>query len=262
MSISLFSILNPGTVSAHTTQIGWVVETNCDVTFYARQYHGSVVQGGVIVDGTTYSFTATTNSPPTFDGSVQPLNNAIGSNFQIAVVSGLVTGTHALTTTAMGGNVRAGVVETPLGPPMNAFIDLDNCGVSDSADDGVLNDDDDCSDTGAGALVDPNGCSDARVDGDGDGVCDPGAPSGGPSGCTGSDDFPNSNTDSTVVIDGCDSGVENKFVSNGANFNDMIGAIISKNHGDFVKQVTQMANRWKKDGLITGREKGKITSCA
>ena len=52
------------------------------------------------------------------------------------------------------------------------------------------------------------------------------------------------------------------FVGNGANFSDLIGAVISKKHGDFVKQVIKMAKQWKKVGLITGREKGKITSCA
>ena len=35
-----------------------------------------------------------------------------------------------------------------------------------------------------------------------------------------------------------------------------------RNHGAFVKQVTQMANNWKKNGLISGKEKGKITTCA
>ncbi len=33
----------------------------------------------------------------------------------------------------------------------------------------------------------PVGCSDAQVDADGDGVCDPGAPSYGPSACAGVD---------------------------------------------------------------------------
>ena len=40
------------------------------------------------------------------------------------------------------------------------------------------------------SVVDANGCSDADVDGDGDGICNPGAPSAGPSGCTGSDNCP------------------------------------------------------------------------
>ena len=97
------------------------------------------------------------------------------------------------------------------------------------------------------ALLAGDGCA---SDSDGDGVED------------GDDLFPNSNSEATVVINGCDSGVENKFVAKGANLNDLIGAVMSKKHGDFVKQVTKMAKQWKKGGLITGMEKGKITSCA
>jgi hypothetical protein len=47
-----------------------------------------------------------------------------------------------------------------------------------------------CPGTAPAAAVDANGCSDAQVDGDGDGICDPGAPSAGPSACTGSDNCP------------------------------------------------------------------------
>jgi hypothetical protein len=47
-----------------------------------------------------------------------------------------------------------------------------------------------CPGTAPAAAVDANGCSDAQVDGDGDGICDPGAPSTGPSACTGSDNCP------------------------------------------------------------------------
>ncbi len=47
-----------------------------------------------------------------------------------------------------------------------------------------------CPGTPAATVVDGNGCSDAQVDADGDGVCDPAAPGLGPSACTGSDDCP------------------------------------------------------------------------
>ncbi len=56
-------------------------------------------------------------------------------------------------------------------------------------EDGVPDTSDLCPGTIAGP-VDANGCSDAQVDPDGDNVCDPGAPSGGPSACTGSDNCP------------------------------------------------------------------------
>ena len=96
-----------------------------------------------------------------------------------------------------------------------------------------------------------NGCS-PPPDSDGDGVPDD------------QDAFPNSNLDATVDIGGCDSSVDNLELGNGATFNDMIGAAAAgaKNHGAFVSAVSKLANQWKKDGLISGKEKGKITSCA
>jgi len=79
----------------------------------------------------------------------------------------------------------------------------------DSDGDGVPDRDDLCPGTAAGP-VDANGCSDAQVDGDGDGVCNPGAASGGPSGCSGSDNCPStvnpgqSDGDTDAVGDACD----------------------------------------------------------
>ncbi len=64
-----------------------------------------------------------------------------------------------------------------------AFADADGDGVADASD---L-----CPSTAPAAPVDANGCSQAQVDQDLDGICTPGAPSAGPSpGCTGSDNCP------------------------------------------------------------------------
>jgi hypothetical protein len=63
---------------------------------------------------------------------------------------------------------------------------------ADSDGDGVPDVSDLCPGTAPGAIVDANGCSQAQVDADADGICDPGAPSAGPPpGCTGSDNCPN-----------------------------------------------------------------------
>jgi hypothetical protein len=59
--------------------------------------------------------------------------------------------------------------------------------ISDGDNDGVPDVGDLCPDTAPADPVDAFGCSDAQVDADGDGVCAPTAPSGGPSGCTGTD---------------------------------------------------------------------------
>jgi hypothetical protein len=65
--------------------------------------------------------------------------------------------------------------------------------VADSDEDGVPDNygglQDLCPGTTVGP-VDADGCSDDDVDPDGDGICSPGAPTGGPSGCTGSDNCP------------------------------------------------------------------------
>ena len=61
---------------------------------------------------------------------------------------------------------------------------------TDQDDDGVPDDDDLCPGNATGDSVDAVGCSDVQVDGDGDGVCDVGAPSAGPSVCVGIDNCP------------------------------------------------------------------------
>ncbi len=89
-------------------------------------------------------------------------------------------------------------------------------------------------------------------DSDGDGVPD-------------ADDlYPNSDVRPTVIIDGNDSGVENSVDVFGCTINDLVQIIAesSSNHGAFVKSVAKLTNDLKKDGLISGKEKGKIQSAA
>lgn len=99
--------------------------------------------------------------------------------------------------------------------------------------------------TGAGVAVSP-------CDSDGDGFADD------------VDLFPSSDNSATVAIGTCNSGVLNAQAGFGANFMDLIGAAAAGagNHGQFVSAVTQMASGWQRLGLISGKDKGKITSCA
>jgi len=137
------------------------------------------------------------------------------------------------------------------------------CGAADSDGDGVPDDQDafpndptETTDTDGDGVGDngdafPNDPTET-TDSDGDGVGDNG------------DAFPMSNTDPNVVIGDCDSGVANQMLGNGASFNDLLGeaAASASNHGKYVKAVSQLSSQWKKDGLISGKDKGRITSCA
>jgi hypothetical protein len=68
----------------------------------------------------------------------------------------------------------------------------------------------------------------------------------------------------TVVIDGCDSGVPNTTFSTGCHISDQINdcAVGAGNHGGFVSCVSHLTNDLKKDGVISGNQKGAIQSCA
>jgi hypothetical protein len=83
------------------------------------------------------------------------------------------------------------------GGPRTYYIDEFRLRGSDSDGDGVFDGADLCPGTEGGDPVDANGCSDIQVDRDGDGACDPGAASNGPSACTGTDAFPDNSTETS-----------------------------------------------------------------
>ncbi|HEY0511563.1 MAG TPA: PA domain-containing protein [Thermoanaerobaculia bacterium] len=87
---------------------------------------------------------------------------------------------------------------------------------------------------------------------DGDGVPD------------GVDQCLGSSRSATVVIDGCDSGVPNTTFATGCRISDQINdcAVGAGNHGGFVSCVSHLTNDLKKNGTISGSQKGAIQSCA
>jgi len=95
-----------------------------------------------------------------------------------------------------------------------------------------------------------------------------GGPDSDDDGVFNDDDCPDSNLSTTVVIDGCDSGVNNPVFSSGCTLADLIDAIVAdcvggaRNHGQFVSCFAHSANNLKKDGIITGDEQGSLQSCA
>ena len=145
-----------------------------------------------------------TGTPPDTDGTLS-----------VGVITFLAAGTPGSgTITRVGLDIgAAGVITFSLNPkPLTSYASDAgvHCGVGaapdcvrdtgklainvdcpvDADNDGVLDDVDLCPDTTFPDPVDANGCSDAQVDGDDDGICDPDAPSAGPSVCTGDDNCP------------------------------------------------------------------------
>jgi hypothetical protein len=91
-----------------------------------------------------------------------------------------------------------------------------------------------------------------ELDSDGDGIPDD------------EDDCPASDLDLTVIIDGCDSGVDNILFEDGCTLADLTEecAQTTRSHGKFSSCVSHLANDLKKQGDLAGRDKGKLQSCA
>jgi len=77
------------------------------------------------------------------------------------------------------------------------------------------------------------------------------------------DACPESSMADTVVIDECDSGVENRLFADGCTMLDEIDkcAAGAARHGRFVRCVVALVNQWRTDVLITGREGSRIVRC-
>ena len=53
----------------------------------------------------------------------------------------------------------------------------------------------------------------------------------------------------------------NAVFPSGYTLMDRINAIVASNHGDYMSQLNDITNEAKKLGLISGAQKGAITSC-
>jgi hypothetical protein len=75
---------------------------------------------------------------------------------------------------------------------------------------------------------------------------------------------PTSDLSPEILIDGCETGVDNHLLSDGCTISDRIAecAAGAKNHGKFVSCVARPTNALKKAGIITGQQKGAIQGCA
>lgn len=74
------------------------------------------------------------------------------------------------------------------------------------------------------------------------------------------DTCPNSDLSETVIIDSWDTGVENLLLDDGCTISDLIAECAdgADNHGEFVSSVSHTTNALKKEGIISGKDKGRI----
>lgn len=162
----------PGPVvftEADITSISWTIDASWNLSLFLKT---GLVSTGVDDAGLV----------------LQNIGSSTGSPCNPAISSDLT----AFCSTAQSGIFAPGVLTAT---PAHTLPDEDNDGVADA--------DDLCPGTAGGASVDAAGCSDAQVDEDADGVCDAGAPSDGPSNCTGSDLCPGTTGGDTVDSSGC-----------------------------------------------------------
>lgn len=90
-------------------------------------------------------------------------------------------------------------------------------------------------------------------DSDGDGIADD------------EDLIPNSNMEATVIIDGCNSGVDNVALGGGIMLSDKLDELEAgeyKNHGQYVRANAKYLAELVETGLITNEAKDALMSCA
>lgn len=155
-------------------------------------------------------------------------------------------GTNPLASDTDGDGLSDGAEVTVGTNPLS--VDSDTDGIADGADNCPLaanSDQEDYEGDGLGNICDP--------DDDNDNFADL------------NDRFPYSDIRPTVIVDSCDSGAKNVFVTPfDVTMNDSIVmcASSSSNHRAFVRCVAKMANNWRRNGLITNTEKRAIQTCA
>ncbi len=68
----------------------------------------------------------------------------------------------------------------------------------------------------------------------------------------------------TIVIEGCDTGVNDQTLPGGQTMSDAIADCKANapNHGQFVRCIAALTNQWVRDGYISGDDKDAIMQCA
>lgn len=139
--------------------------------------------------------------------------------------------------------------------PANPQVDMLFWCIRDADVDGILDSVDNCLD-----LYNPN-----QEDFDGDGLgdaCDSDIDNDGVPNEI--DSTPNSNSEATITIGTCDTGVTNTSAGSGSTMSDLVDELesgIYKNLGQEIKTYTQLTNLWIEMGLITAEQKNSILNC-
>ena len=251
----------------HTCYPGFAVDGRSQKIYYSRRGAGADPLGYVYVQNYDGSANQVLYGPSGANGYLNAVSLAIDfeSERLIMAVGREGFGGHLSRGTLDGGFFEQTFYNSALdfapafvalgSVPTPAVIDSDDDGVADDEDafpndpnESADSDGDGVGDNGDAFPNDPN----ESVDSDGDGVGN------------NADAFDHSNTEPNVSVGSCTVPVANQLLPNGATFNDLLAAAATgtRNHGASVSAVTQLANDWKKAGLINGSHKGAITSCA
>ncbi|MCH7839135.1 MAG: hypothetical protein IID38_02720 [Planctomycetes bacterium] len=112
-----------------------------------------------------------------------------------------------------------------------------------------------CDRPGCGQSEDCNGNGepdDCEVDTDNDGVIDD---------C---DACLDSDLAKLIVLEECPTGVPNELLDDGCTMNDVLTecSVGAHNHGEWTACVARHANVWRRQGLLSGKDIGRITHCA
>ena len=67
-----------------------------------------------------------------------------------------------------------------------------------------------------------------------------------------------------IVVGECPTGVPNKSLDDGCTMNDVLTecSVGHRSHGEWTACVARQANVWRRQGLLSGKDVGRITHCA
>ena len=67
-----------------------------------------------------------------------------------------------------------------------------------------------------------------------------------------------------IVVEECPTGVTNELLDDGCTMNDVLSecSLGAHSHGESIACVARQANDWRRQGLLSGKDVGRIAHCA